>query len=86
MSLRSLFAGSLLCLGLGVAGCGGNGELDPGLPKDAGFVPPPMVPNMAPASGKRPVMGATDKERKEALSAAAAADAAALKTPAPTPK
>ncbi len=45
-SLCGLIAGSMLLLGL--AGCGGS-DLDPGVPKDQGYVPLPaeMQPNMA---------------------------------------
>lgn len=80
-SLRDWCGGSLLLLGLGLAGCGG-GDLDPGVPANVGYVPPPAQPIMG-SEGKRPVMGASAKERKEGAKAVAAADAAALKNPPP---
>ncbi|MHB1787825.1 MAG: hypothetical protein ACYCS7_17245 [Acidimicrobiales bacterium] len=79
--LRGLFVGSSLLIGLGLAGCGG-GDLDPGVPKDAGYVPPPKTPNMW-GDGKKPTMGVTGHDRKAGLAEAAAADAAALKNPPP---
>ena len=82
-SICGLFVSALLGIGLGVVGCGG-GDLDPGLPKDTGYVPLPadMQPNMG-AGVKKPVMGATEKERQEVAKAAAAAEAASAKNPTP---
>lgn len=48
-SLCGLFAGCLMSLSLALTGCGGGDLSDPGVPKDAGYVPLPadMQPNMA---------------------------------------
>jgi hypothetical protein len=68
--------GCLVTVTLGFAGCGGS-DLETGVPKDVGYVPPKMQPGTLTTKGK-PQLGATDKDRAEAKAKAAAA-------PAPTP-
>ncbi len=65
---------------LGIAGCGGGGDLDAGVPKDVGYVPPKMQPGTAGLKTNKPPMGATDKDREEAKARAAAQPAT---TPSP---
>jgi hypothetical protein len=69
-----------VCVVTGLAGCTGS-SIEQGVPANAGYVPLPQ-PQMAKLKGK-PIMGATEKERKDALAkeSAAPAPAPAAATP-----
>jgi hypothetical protein len=64
-SWGELAAVGLCALTVGLAGCGGESDLEPGVPKDVGYVAPKMQPNTISVKGK-PALGATEKDKKEA--------------------
>jgi len=73
-----MIGGCLLVVALGIGGCGSD-EMTGGVPKDVGYVPPKMQPNMGTGTGK-PILGATEKDKREAKQKAEAAPAPAAPT------